>query len=373
MTWGELLKDKALKAGWQLSRNDSKNDFIRLLYYTDTFTASFDDNLTEIKKRLSTHTYSFSPLYHIDVPKSTLAVRPGSLPRIEDRIVLHASIRLLALELDKLLPDAVHSYRLKKNPKGSALFRESDVLDIPYLKSKIIKKHIDPVDPWYLLWPEFDEKSKSSYLNDSYIYLAVSDISAYFENIQLPILRDLLHKKGSERSTRIVNIVMEALEDWSIKTSYGQRQHRGIPQGTEISSFLGNIFLLPLDEEFAAFCETHDARYLRYMDDVRIFTKTYEDARKALSIMDRMIRSLHLNVQSAKTKILCESSDKEISRALSDPRLDEINDIISSTPDDLKKLSRKKEQACSLGLRKLQSKDPMIARHYSDRVVHSTA
>ena len=208
---------------------------------------------------------------------------------------------------------------------------ESDVADIPYLKAKTIRRFIDPFDAWYARWPEFDEASRYAFVRDGYRFLAISDIAAYFENIQLPILRDHL-LKFFPGDHKIVNLLMHFLETWAIKTADGRSQLRGIPQGTQISSFLGNLFLIPLDEVFEDFSQTYDIKYFRYMDDVRIFAKDYTVARRAIMAMDRELRRLHLNTQSAKTVILDESNGRQISLALIDDRLDQLNEIIKRIP-----------------------------------------
>ena len=194
------------------------------------------------------------------------------------------------------------------------MFHETDPLDVPFLKRKQIVREIDPFDPWYAAWPEFDRESRESFEESEYRFLATSDISAYFENIQLGILRDVLHQLVPAEP-RIVNLLMSSLEAWTVKTQAGRPQMRGIPQGTTISSFLGNVFLQPLDTALVTFEKETDARYFRYMDDIRIFTRSLKDARRAVFLLDSTLRSLHLNVQTAKTRIYDEAT-KEITYTL---------------------------------------------------------
>lgn len=355
--WDQLLNPTVLKAGWNLVRNDAKGNFLDAPFYIDAFTISFEQNITELSKQLSTNSYRPSPITFVDVPKSTLAIRPGSLPEIEDRIVLQSMVLLLAPKADKELPDAVYSYRIKSNPTSKSLFKESDILDIPYLKTQTITKYFDPFDPWYAVWPEFDEKSKATFLEDGYNFLVVTDIAAYFENIQLPLLRDILFQIFPSEQ-KIINILMTFLEYWCPHTDQHRTFHRGIPQGTQISSFLGNLFLLPLDKAMVAFCEANEARYFRYMDDVRLFTKEYTAARKALLSIDRTIRSLHLNTQSAKTEILAESPDKEITAKLIDVRMDEVNLVIEQIQKKKNKITQKELLLLAKKLNEIAKKQP---------------
>jgi hypothetical protein len=241
--------------------------------------------------------------------------------------VLSAIILLLAPEIDKQLPKSVFSWRLKDPvPKSGPIFNESDITDLPFLKKKTIRVEVDPFEGWYRLWPQFDEKTRRLFQSEGYRYLATSDIAAYFENIQLPILRDQL-LTFVPKEPELVNLLCYFLESWVERTSEGRAHFRGIPQGNFVSSFLGNIFLRPLDVSLEEFCQSRDVTYFRYMDDVRIFTKLREDARIALFRMTRKLRELHLNVQTAKTRIYDES-EGEISRLLIDERVDRLSELI---------------------------------------------
>ena len=266
---------------------------------------------------------------------------------------------LIAPKLDQLLGREVYSYRLKQQiQKKDEIFKKSSMVSIPFLKTKTIRAKLDPFDPWYENWPEFDSESRKGFPSGKYRYLATSDIAAYFENIQLPILRDQLLGRLSE-DPKIVNLLFEFLDFWAERTEAGRPHLRGIPQGNIVSSFLGNVFLIPLDESFRHFSRNGRIRYLRYMDDVRVFTKTMTDARFAIFQMDRVLRSLHLNVQSAKTKIHDERRG-EITRTLVDSRVDDLSDFINEQMKKWKGKSPPKTEKMKLEqrLNKIAKKRP---------------
>ena len=333
--WKKLLTPEVLKRGWHLTRNECRADFAQDFLAIEVFAIDLDQNIREISKRLATDTYQLQPLLRIDVPKGTLAVRPGAVLSIEDRIILHAIVSLIVSDIDKQFPEGVYSYRLKKhgNTKYS-LFKDTDILNIPFLKKQTIVARVDPFEPWYGNWPKFDLVSRTTFKDKTYRYLSISDIAAYFENIQLAILRDQL-LEYFPNDQRIINFLVNALEAWAVKSYAGRAPQRGIPQGTSISSFIGNLFLLPLDRHFVNFCAVYDAKYYRYMDDVRIFSKEIEVARRVLFEMDGVLRSLHLNVQSAKTKVLDEHL-KQITHALIDSRIDDLSEICEKIWTDKK-------------------------------------
>lgn len=340
--WERLLNPTTLRRGWDLARADSKRAFIEELYVIDAFAINLLNNLKEISNKIKAEAYRPKPLIQIEVPKNTLSVRPGSSVSLEDKIVLNAIVCLIVEPIDDKIIKGVYSYRLdRKNKKRKdSLFRKSGVFDIPYLKKRTISQKIDPFESWYVNWPAFDKESKKAFTERGHKFMAVSDISAYFENIQIPILRDQLLKTLANEP-KIVNLLASFLESWGVRTHDGRPQWRGIPQGDEASSFLGNSFLIPLDNEFQKFCKTYGAEYFRYVDDVRIFTKKENQSRRAILLLNRTLKALHLNVQSAKTKILKED-DNEMSQNLMDERLDKINDIIDEiSKKNLQNVQRK--------------------------------
>lgn len=338
--WKKLTTDtSALDKGWHLTRAELRSDFIEDQIGVDAFAYNNTDQIEEIRRTLITESYHPSPLVSVDVPKGPLGVRPGSRISVRDRVVFYAIISLIAEKLDDLLPKPdVYSYRLKTKPTKDSLFKETDATELPmivlrrpFLKKQTITQKIDPFEPWYGLWPIFDEESRKAL--EEYPFLSVTDISAYFENISLQLLRQQLTQElGTE--LKIANTLMHCFEFWAVQSEDGFRPSRGIPQGSGVTSFFGNFFLLPLDNAFKEFAASNDVKYFRYMDDVRVFSKDEETARKIVFKMDQMVRSLHLNLQSAKTVIL---TGQAATQNLLDERVeklkvlsDEINTAVKS-------------------------------------------
>jgi len=306
-------------------------------YRFSDFAFRKDDYIVKIAEKIKTGTYYPKPLLTIDVPKSSLSVRPGSVLDIEDAIVMFAIAYLIAPLLDKQLPDTVYSWRLKKGGKKN-IFDDNEILKFPFLKRATIQKHIAFVEPWYESWPQFNEKV-IAYEEDGYNFMAISDIVAYFENIDLALLRDLLFRY-LPREQEIINFLIYLLNYWSWPAVHGGPSARGIPQGNGVSSFLGNIYLLPLDMAFKKLCTRGDIKYLRYMDDVKVLSKDIHVARDSLFLMNEKLRELHLNIQGAKTRIL---QGHDIRKEFLDDRLEKVNKIINNiqTTKNLQQNDRK--------------------------------
>jgi transposase len=165
-------------------------------------------------------------------------------------IVLFAITLSIARQLDKKLPRSVYSWRIKEN--SDELFQDLEILQLPFLKGETIRKQIDIAESWYGQWPQFVEQMEYVYERDGYTFLVISDIAAYFENLDLKVLPDIL-VSHLPNQIRIINFLVTMLEYWAWPAVHGAYSSRGIPQGNAVSSFLGNIYLLPLDEAFITF------------------------------------------------------------------------------------------------------------------------
>lgn len=320
--WHKLCQVPTLKKAWHYVRDDLRDDFIDDVVRHSDYGQFLEQNIASLAAKLKATVFYPSSLAEVDVPKSELSIRPGSAPDIEDRIVAHAIIYLIAPSLDKNLSDGVYSYRLKNDyEKSDCLFKDYDLQRYSFLRRRTIRR-FKIHDEWYKQWPEYDELTRYFYEEKGYKYLALTDISAYFENVQHTLLRDLLLRYAPRESNRIVNLLMTMLRRWTLKSGDAVDVGRGIPQGTEVGSFLGNIFLIPLDKRFDSLSHKHDVRYFRYMDDIKVFTKDKYLARDMVLEVERNLRELHLNLQGAKSQIL-EGND--IKRRLFDPRMEELN------------------------------------------------
>ena len=259
----DLLKIENLMTGWHLTRKGYYGNFVELTFDTEVYSLNLKENLEEVKRKLAYGEYKFRDLIDIDVPKKGLGVRPGTVMHIEDAIVLNTIIYLISPSLNKHLPDSVYSFRLKKNQKKKKithLFEESSIFDFPFLKSNTISKRYSNHYEWFTTWVSYDNESRSV-IND-YPFMATSDISAYFENIQLQLLKtEILKYLPNEQ--KIINILFDALLAWTVKSNNGERLHRGLPQGSQIFSFLGNFFLLPIDLFFKDYQSKNDIKYFK--------------------------------------------------------------------------------------------------------------
>jgi hypothetical protein len=129
---------------------------------------------------------------------------------------------------------------------------------------------------------------------------------------------------------------------------------------------------MPIDNYFRAFSGSHDILYYRYMDDIRIFSRDITVARRVLFELETRIRRLHLNVQTAKTRILRETVKKpEISWFLIDDRVKKLQDIREKALDKKPSLSTKSAITRLKAIAREQPSNPLcqklIGKGYRDK------
>jgi hypothetical protein len=337
----KLCTPQSIGIGWHLAHGDSRSDFATdPLGYAD-YALTKSDRFRFIIEQIRDQHYRFTRLTDIDIPKSGLSVRPGNVLPIEESTILHAIVYLIAPKIDPKLHKGVYSYRLakdwkKRSRKANSLFHHADVANIPFLKRRTLRS-INIEEPWYAAWPEFDAASIRAVKKRGFTHLTKTDITAYFENIELSTLASLLNRYLPTEPA-IVDILTRILHYWTRHTQSGIPIGRGIPQGNNVSSFLGNIYLIPLDEELERFCQDREAVWFRYVDDVKVFTKRYEDARDAVFLISQVLRQLHLNLQGSKTEILTGVGLEE---ELFDSDLEIMNVLISKLNNGKKPLTMK--------------------------------
>lgn len=330
----KLCTKPVLSIGWHLAHADSADDFATDPFGYADFGSHLDDRLHHLCQEVRSYRYRPRHLLGIDIPKSGLSVRPGNVLPVEESLLLHAIMYLLAQRLDSKLSPNVYSFRLhrdwqKRAKRGESLFKEGDE-EIPFLKHKTVRK-LDPFEAWYAAWPDFDKQTARAVHEFGCKFLTKTDISAYFENIDLRILETQLRSLLRRDEDAIFEILFRILDGWTRVTTTGTPIGRGIPQGEDVGRFLGNLYLIPLDAALDQFCRRHGGHWCRYMDDVKVMTKTEAQARESVFLINNVLRQLHLNLQGSKTRIL---TGEELDAEIYDPD----GELVAGVIDEVQKL-----------------------------------
>lgn len=259
------------------------------------FSLNKKELLQDLAQKLKNSNYSAKPLLTIDVPKDNFTIRPMARPEIQDWIIYQSLI-------DYLVPKIV--------PKISK--RSFSIINFKNPQRRI------------RAWQKFDERNRNLY-KTGYKYVVVTDISGYFENIDLEELRNKLINYIESRDIETKKIIDFLYNSFLTPWSSGRVYNFGLPQGPTASTFLGDVYLDNVDREME-----EERGYFRYMDDIRIFCKSEIGTKKALMKLIKALRKYKLNINAKKTRIL---RNNEIEKELFDPQkaiLDSIQSAFES-------------------------------------------
>src|SRR5690606_8434227 len=111
-------------------------------------------------------------------------------------------------------------------------------------------------------------------INDGYQDIVDIDLKGFFDEVDHSILLQFIYRRVKCPTTlRLIRKWLRAPIQINGKL---HRRRKGVPQGSPISPLLSNILLDVLDKEL----DRRNLRYVRYADDLSIYTKTKKEARK---------------------------------------------------------------------------------------------
>jgi Reverse transcriptase (RNA-dependent DNA polymerase) len=266
----DAAKKSVLKAA-------SQEDIPDIINSSD-YGSNWDDEKTQICEQLKAGTYIPTTPYVVEVPKRSLASRPIAVLSMRDRVVFEASMQVLAPTIDGTLSDNVKSARLDRS-----------------------KERHQP-RPQVAAWVGFQKSGIDLASHAAVTCLLSTDITSYFEFIDLNVLFTSLRS--------VPGIDIDVLGVLSLILNGVSRDHsplNGIPQGLDMSSVLGNFYLLPMDRVI----QQSGLRFLRFQDDIKVFAASESSLRRLIRDLMPTVRSLHLNLSSEKTEILSGGAVRE--------------------------------------------------------------
>ena len=265
-----------LRLAVRFVRQDKEDEEIRDPLRDLAFLHDLDERLKDLSVRILTGTYDPRQAVIVEAGKSNFTTRPTSHIAFEDWIVAQAILNVTAETIDAAIPDV--SYAMRLNPrrleKGQRFFRR-----------------------WYREWPNYRNKIRRS-ITHRLPCVLITDISGYYEHIDLGLLNDMLLEGGLPRD--ITNLVFSQLERWTWQPRYARNRARGLLQGNDVASMYANFYLHEVDEHFVR----QGIRFFRYMDDMSFHVADRDEAKRVIADLTQFLRQLGLSLNSGKTKIL---------------------------------------------------------------------
>ena len=259
---------KAYKRVQQDKRDDTLPDIAN---YRD-YERVLEENLTILRSQIEKpNSYQASMPSYIEIPKKGFTLRPVAAPKIDDRIIYQAIADFLAPHFQP--EPCVYSNVLSRDVNSSRMFL-----------------------PGVELWLKFQDDVER--LCGEFPYVVETDITAYFEHINHDLLvhriQDLFNGKVDDNVLRDFKVLLPRL--WR---RWNKNKRFGIPQVNDASSFFANLYLDELDKWMLR----QGYVFMRYVDDMRIFSNDEPTARRALADLIMQMREMGLYIASGKTSI----------------------------------------------------------------------
>jgi hypothetical protein len=209
-------------------------------------------------------------LVHFQVPKPEGTFRVATRLNPLDTILYTAAVYECAPLIEKwrVSPKIACSYRIDLQPDGSFFSRDT------------------PFD-------SFNKLSIAHAARKSVQYVVNADIADFYTQIGIHRVKNALEGAGVPEGRA------EALHDVLLR--WNAKQSRGIPVGPHASIVLAEAVLNDVDQ----FLVGRGFKHVRYVDDFRIFCKSYAETIRALHDLSEYLSTAHrLALQPTKTRTL---------------------------------------------------------------------
>lgn len=148
-------------------------------------------------------------------------------------------------------------------------------------------------------------EQRSIELSLEYRYMFVTDITNCYGSVNPQAFDWVFSFKGTEYETEHVNPIAKNIQKYL--RAFQQGRNIGIPQGSAIFDFVGEIILgysdLLLHEAIQREGITAPYEIIRYRDDYRIFCNDKDELEKISYILQHVLERLNFRMNSKKTKI----------------------------------------------------------------------
>ena len=272
-----------LQKAWQWIKSNPEPQYKN--YFREIYTAyaiAEDSYLKSLQKRLSNETYIPSSTTKLFIPKPSGILRPITLLSVEDQIVYQAFANQLACKLSR---------RISKN----------------YFKKIFGHIFAGKQSTWfYMDWRSCFHKFNDAVVNtikSGNKFAASFDLTACYDSIDHKVLAYYLSDLGF--SQEFINKIVHNLSTWTALNNNKKQNMinlgHGIPQGPISSGIFSELILQAFDSDKSL--HNPKVRYLRYVDDIRLYASNEKDLRLALIQLDYISKQVGLFPQSSKINI----------------------------------------------------------------------
>jgi hypothetical protein len=168
---------------------------------------------------------------------------------------------------------------------------------------------------------EFQAAAKQIAAAGTFTHVAVTDIADFYPRIYSHRLENAL--SGYTKKSSHVTAIRKLLSGWN------ETETHGIPVGSGPARLLAEITINDIDHALTS----HGIRFIRYIDDFRLFAKSHTEAFRYLALLAQVLYDNHgLTLQPQKTSIYSVAGFKgKFLSAPADKELDALHSKFASS------------------------------------------
>lgn len=287
--WDEFANYENFLLAWQRTVNVTSR-MVHEKLGMKIFAYNLHSNLEDLVQQVTSEDFPYSPLadHKVYVPKPSTTLRTMSLMAVPDVIVYQALVNVIA--------DHSHLHL--------ASHENEHVLGNLYAGAG--RRWM--LQPWKRQYSRFVKRVEKFY-NSGNSWIASTDIVAFYDTIDHERLLSLI-RQYCGKNDRFECLFRECLSKWSAHNATST-MGRGIPQGSNASDFLSNLYLHEIDCKLIS----SGYHYIRYVDDVRILGLDKSTVQRGLILFDLELKCAGLVAQVSKTSVHeIDDIEKEVSQ-----------------------------------------------------------
>ncbi|HJU83008.1 MAG TPA: RNA-directed DNA polymerase [Holophagaceae bacterium] len=262
-------------------RNQLRNMDIKDLYDHYDFNFNIEDRIQAIRASILDGSYSVGTPLIYKTEKKFGICRHMIIPQPEEALILQCLI------------EQVSSSVLKKQPSKNAFYsRDKHNVKKPH---EAVEYGMSFREQWKILQRQIYN------FTDDFDYLVVTDLTNYFDSIDLRELRRVF-VSHVETDEVIIDLIFRVVEGLSWKPDYLPYSHRGLPTANiEPIRLLAHSFLFEIDQILK---ERTSENFARWMDDITCGINDKRQGIALLSDVSDVLKSRGLALNLSKTQIL---------------------------------------------------------------------
>ena len=276
---------------------DINTDFIFAPHFRYIYKNASKFLAHKLNEELGSGKFNFSLPLTMDIPKSSGLTRPGAILYPKDRLLYQVLADNMAGEIE-------------------------NNIDRKHVFSNILTNDENMFEPLGKCFHQFEEAMIDK--SEKYKYCIKTDVTSFFETIYQHFVISQLDAINIQKP--MISLLEKALLAWREDKSYG------LLQGMYPSDLYGNYYLTQIDY----FLELKQFDFIRFVDDIYIFSNSDYELRKILVEICNTLRQQSLYLNESKTWF--NTSKKICSQQMEfDELFNEVTQMLDSMTDDDRK------------------------------------